>query len=72
MNDGERHQPPFIMATVEVRERGGIQMIIVMASLIIYGDITIAQVPTGSKAAVKTRLATLGYDENGTPLKIEE
>ncbi|WP_143767421.1 hypothetical protein [Paenibacillus odorifer] len=51
---------------------GGIQMIIVMASLIIYGDITIAQVPTGSKAAVKTRLATLGYDENGTPLKIEE
>lgn len=51
---------------------GGIQMIIVMASLIIYGDITIAQVPTGSKAAVKMRLATLGYDENGTPLKIEE
>ncbi|MEK4474359.1 hypothetical protein NSQ91_14175 [Paenibacillus sp. FSL R7-0048] len=47
-------------------------MIIVMASLIIYGDITIAQVPTGSKAAVKMRLATLGYDENGTPLKIEE
>ncbi|MEK3735718.1 hypothetical protein NYE47_00960 [Paenibacillus sp. FSL H7-0941] len=47
-------------------------MIIVMASLIIYGDITIAQVPTGSKAAVKKRLATLGYDENGTPLKIEE
>ncbi|MEK3658180.1 hypothetical protein NSQ29_01295 [Paenibacillus sp. FSL F4-0236] len=47
-------------------------MIIVMASLIIYGDITIAQVPAGSKAAVKARLETLGYDESGAPLKIEE
>ncbi len=47
-------------------------MIIVMASLIIYGDITISQVPTGSKAAVKARLATLGYDETGAPLNMEE
>lgn len=47
-------------------------MIIVMASLIIYGDITFAQVPSGSKNAVKARLETLGYDETGTPLKTEE
>jgi hypothetical protein len=40
-------------------------MVIVMASLIIYGDIKFAQVPSSSKVAVKSRLATLGYDENG-------
>lgn len=44
------------------------KMIIVMASLIIYRDITIAQVPVGSQASVKARLATLGYDETGAPL----
>jgi hypothetical protein len=43
-------------------------MIIIMASLIIYGDITFAQVPAASKSAVKSRLGTLGYDENGSPL----
>ena len=44
------------------------KMIIVMATLIIYGDITFAQVPTGSKSSVKTKLAAMGYDENGSPL----
>ncbi|WP_172963888.1 hypothetical protein [Paenibacillus sp. Cedars] len=46
-------------------------MVIVMASLIIWGDITFAQVPAGSKDEVKNRLATLGYDENGQPLQTE-
>lgn len=43
-------------------------MVIVMASLIIYGDITFDQVPASSKNAVRARLNTLGYDENGQPL----
>lgn len=47
---------------------GDVQMVIVMASLIIWGDITFGQVPTGSKPAVKARLATLGYDESGQML----
>lgn len=47
-------------------------MIIVMTSLVIWGDITFAQVPDKSKDDVKARLATLGYDENGQPLKSEK
>lgn len=47
-------------------------MVLIMVSLIIYGDITFAQVPTTSKAAVKAKLQTLGYDENGTPLVAAE
>ncbi|MGW8823368.1 CD1375 family protein [Paenibacillus lautus] len=47
-------------------------MIIVMASLIIWGDITFAQVPDKSKDDVKARLETLGYDENGQPLQPAE
>ncbi|MCI1776777.1 MAG: hypothetical protein LKI04_22460 [Paenibacillus lautus] len=46
-------------------------MVIVMASLIIWGDITFAQVPAGSMEAVRNHLATLGYDENGQPLQSE-
>lgn len=42
-------------------------MIIIMASLIICGDITFAQVPLASKPGVKARLEILGYDENGIP-----
>jgi hypothetical protein len=57
---------------LKTSEGGELKMIIVMASLIIYGDITIVQVPAGSKAAVKARLATLGYDESGAPLPAEE
>jgi len=47
-------------------------MVIVMASLIIYGDITFTQVPAKSQAAVKARLNSLGYDENGQPLAPEQ
>ncbi|WP_438431983.1 CD1375 family protein [Gorillibacterium sp. sgz500922] len=43
-------------------------MIIVMASLILYGDITFAQVPVKSQPAVKAHLNSLGYDEHGQPL----
>ncbi|WP_262360926.1 hypothetical protein [Gorillibacterium timonense] len=41
-----------------------------MASLIIYGDITFAQVPLKMKAGVKVRLAELGYDEKGQPIAV--
>lgn len=51
---------------------GELRMVIVMASLIIWGDITFAQVPDKSKDDVKARLATLGYDENGQPLQPTE
>ncbi|WP_342477799.1 hypothetical protein NYE24_00640 [Paenibacillus sp. FSL H7-0350] len=45
-------------------------MIIVMASLILWGDITFGQVPNNSKELVKERLEILGYDENGQPINI--
>lgn len=54
---------------IRAMKGGELRMVIVMASLIIWGDITFAQVPAGSKEAVKNRLATLGYDENGQPLQ---
>lgn len=49
--------------------KGGENMVVVMAALIVYGDITFAQVPSNSKDAVKSRLGVLGYDENGQPLE---
>ncbi|WP_438349945.1 CD1375 family protein [Paenibacillus sp. FA6] len=44
-------------------------MIVVMAALIVYGDITFSQVPDKSKVAVRARLVVLGYDENGQPIE---
>ncbi len=51
--------------------KGGVTVVIVMASLIIYGDITFEQVPTSSQKAVKDRLEILGYDTDGKPLGSE-
>ncbi|MEO3948027.1 hypothetical protein [Gorillibacterium sp. CAU 1737] len=47
-------------------------MVIVMASLIIYGDITFSQVPINSQPAVKARLESLGYGTDGQPLLAAE
>jgi hypothetical protein len=57
---------------VRTTKGGELSMILVMASLIIYGDITIAQVPAASKGAVRAKLLALGYDETGAPLPKEE
>ena len=51
--------------------KGGVTVVIVMASLIIYGDITFEQVPAASKSAVKARLEILGYGTGGKPLGSE-
>jgi len=51
--------------------KGGVTVVIVMASLIIYGDITIDQVPAASQKAVKDRLKVLGYGIDGKPLGSE-
>lgn len=40
--------------------------------LIISGDLTYDQVPSGYKTKVKTALKAEGYDENGEPLVIAE
>lgn len=40
--------------------------------LIISGDLTYDQVPTGYKTKVKAALKEQGYDENGEPLVITE
>jgi len=43
-------------------------MVIVMVSLIIWGDITFSQVPTKQQDAVKGKLAAQGLDEYGQPI----
>jgi len=45
-------------------------MVIVMVSLIIWGDITFEQVPVKQKDAVKAKLAAQGLDENGQPIEV--
>lgn len=58
----------LLWALLKVTKGGDNHMIVVMAALIVYGDITFSQVPLKSKDAVKARLVVLGYDENGQPL----
>lgn len=58
----------LLWTLLKTTKGGDNNMIVVMAALIVYGDITFSQVPLKSKDAVKARLVVLGYDENGQPL----
>ncbi|WP_234405445.1 hypothetical protein [Paenibacillus sp. IHBB 10380] len=44
-------------------------MVIVMVSLIIWGDITFEQVPAKQQGAVKAKLEAQGLNENGQPIE---
>lgn len=68
VNDLDSHDPLVIMGFTE-GIGGEMNMVVVMAALIVYGDITFDQIPSKSKDAVKMRLGVLGYDENGQPLE---
>ncbi|AJS61566.1 hypothetical protein UB51_14670 [Paenibacillus sp. IHBB 10380] len=48
---------------------GGMNMVIVMVSLIIWGDITFEQVPAKQQGAVKAKLEAQGLNENGQPIE---
>jgi len=43
-------------------------MVLVFATLIIYGSKTFADVPASMKDAVRALLLTMGLDENGVPI----
>ncbi|MBO5012109.1 MAG: hypothetical protein J6C49_06675 [Elusimicrobiaceae bacterium] len=47
-------------------------MVATCVLLIISGDLTYDQVPSGYKTKVKAALKAEGYDENGEPLVIAE
>ena len=48
------------------------KMVATCVLLIISGDLTYNQVPSGYKTKVKAALKAEGYDENGEPLVIAE
>ncbi|QCT03277.1 hypothetical protein E6C60_2565 [Paenibacillus algicola] len=46
-------------------------MTAVFAGLVMYGEISFAQVPASQKDKVREHLAALGLDENGKPITAE-
>lgn len=52
--------------------RGGDEMVVVYATLIIAGAKTYAQVPAKLQAQVKEHLKAMGLDENGDPIVEED